>query len=299
MSNSEEIYNAILRIIKNIYLTNRFIFIIDGLDDILNNTEFKAEIITGLIRASDIINSSIKKCTINVKIILLIRDDVLNLCRDPNLSKILRDSSIRLNWAIDNNPYESDLLKLVEKRVDIALNEENSLPKLWSKLFPEKISNKSSLEYVLDNIIYRPRDILQFFIEAQKSYSINKNFSSEDLRSILSSYSNDYFIEALRDELTGFFPNDFVTKLPDILSHMGSQYFYLSKFENECNKYPEFKEISKADVLEKLFVAGYIGQHRPRDSGDYTVFSYRNFHEKFIAEHECILHRGLLRALTI
>ena len=79
---------------------------------------------------------------------------------------------------------------------------------------------------------------------------------------------------------------------------MGYREFYLKDFEEECNNYPEFESISKHDVLEKLFDAGYIGQHRPRENRDYTVFSYRNVRESFVAEHECIIHRGLLRALS-
>lgn len=115
---AEEIYTAIKNSIKDIYLPRKFILIIDGLDDILNNTEFKAEIITGLIRAVDEINRVFKKTTLSIKTIILIRDDILNLCRDPNLSKISRDSGIRLSWAIDGDPYDSDLIQLVCKRID-------------------------------------------------------------------------------------------------------------------------------------------------------------------------------------
>ena len=103
----------------------------------------------------------------------------------------------------------------------------------------------------------------------------------------------------MRDELTGFFPDEVVTHLPDILSKMGTKYFYLSDLENECNHYPEFKDVPARMILEKLFNAGYIGQQRPREKKDYTVFSYRNPRESFQEEHECILHRGLMRALTI
>ena len=103
----------------------------------------------------------------------------------------------------------------------------------------------------------------------------------------------------MRDELTGFFPNDAVTLLPDILTQMGTRYFYLSEFEKICQHYPEFDNVSSRLILEKLFDAGYIGQHRPREGLDYTVFSYRNPREKFVPNHECIVHRGLTRALTI
>lgn len=296
---AEQIYTAIRNSIQNIYLTKHFLLVIDGLDDILNSTEFKAEIITGLIRAVEDINRAFKNTTLSIKTIVLIRDDILNLCRDPNQSKIVRDSGIRLSWTIQDNPYESDLIKLVEKRVDDVTGVEGSFAQMWDDVFPESIGAKNTLEYILDNIIYRPRDILQFFLEAQKEFVPNRQLTVEKIQTALSRYSDEYFVDAMRDELTGFFPNDAVTLLPDVLSQMGTRYFYLSEFEKECQNYPEFDNVSSRLILEKLFAAGYIGQHRPREGLDYTVFSYRNLREKFNPNHECIVHRGLTRALTI
>lgn len=231
--------------------------------------------------------------------LILIRDDILNLCRDPNLSKIVRDSGIRLQWDIPDNPFDSDLLQLVEKRIDDASGGHNSFAQMWEEVFPETIGGRSSIDYILDNVIYRPRDILQFFIEIQKEFVPNRKLSVEKVQAALARYSVEYFVDAMRDELTGFFPDEVVTHLPDILSKMGTKYFYLSDLENECNHYPEFKDVPVRMILEKLFNAGYIGQQRPREKKDYTVFSYRNPRESFQEEHECILHRGLMRALTI
>lgn len=269
------------------------------MDDILNNTEFKSEIITGLIRAVDEINRVFKKSTLSIKTIILIRDDILNLCRDPNFSKIVRDSGIQLSWAIDDNPYDSDLIQLVGKRIDEVAGYQNSFQNVWKDIFPENIRSRTTLEYVLENIIYRPRDILQFFIEIQKEFVFGTKLTSEKIETALARYSNEYFVDAMRDELTGFFPDNVVTKLPDILIKMGTRYFYLSEFENECSHFSEFEGMPCRVLLEKLFVAGYIGQHRPRERMDYTVFSYRNPRERFQEDHECILHRGLTRALTL
>ena len=297
---AEQIYTAIRNSIQNIYLNNKkFILIIDGLDDILNNLEFKSEIITGLIRAVEEINRVFKTTTLSIKMIILIRDDILNLCRDPNLSKIVRDSSIRLSWAIPGNPYDSNLIRLVSKRIDEVTLSENSFEQMWKDIFPDLIGTKPSLDYVLENIIYRPRDILQFFIEIQKVFIPGKRLTVDKLQAALASYSEEYFIDAMRDELTGFFPDEVVTMLPDVLSKMGTRYFFMPEFEDECSKYVEFNSVSPQVILEKLFNAGYIGQHRPRDGMDYTVFSYRNSRETFQFEHECIVHRGLTRALTI
>lgn len=300
LQGAEQIYKAIRESIRTIYYDKKFVLVIDGLDDILNSVEFKSEIITGLIRAVAEINVVFSKTTLSVKMIVLIRDDILNLCRDPNLSKIIRDSGIRLSWEIPgNNPYDSNLIKLVNKRINKVIQSENAFEQMWKEIFPDTIGNKPSLEYVLENIIYRPRDILQFFLEVQKGFIPEKKLTVEKLQNALARYSDEYFIDAMRDELTGFFPNEVVTMLPNILSKMGTRYFYLPEFENECRNYKEFDSTSPQAILEKLFDAGYIGQHRPRDGMEYTVFSFRNLRETFQPEHECIVHRGLLRALTI
>ena len=297
---AEEIYRAVRDSIKNIYLAKSFALLIDGLDDILINSEFKPEIITGLIRAINEINSVFNHTTLRIKTIIFIRDDILALCRDPNLSKITRDSSIHLSWTIDGDPFDSDLLQLVEKRVVEATGGCNSLENVWSEIFPPYIGSKPSVEYVLDNIIYRPRDILQFFIEVQKEFQPGQKITIDKLQTVLEKYSDEYFVDAMEDELTGFFPNEVVTHLPDVLMQMGSQYFYQDQFQKECSNYTAFTGVSTTSILERLFNAGYIGQHRPKTKNDdYTVFSYRNPREKFVPEHECIVHRGLRRALTI
>lgn len=296
---AEQIYSAIKRTIQTLYVGKKFIMIIDGLDDILSNSEFRAEIITGLIRAAEEINRAFRKTTLSVKCLILIRNDILNLCRDPNQSKIVRDSGIKLSWNLPDGPFDSDLLKLVSKRVDVVTGKENSLRTVWTDVFPDTICGKPSIEYVLGNVIYRPRDVLQFFIEAQKEFVKGRRLSEEKVQNALQRYSDDYFVDAMRDELTGFFPNDAVTALPDVLSKMGAQLFYPYEFAEQCANCLAFKDVDTNQVLEALFQAGYIGQHRPREKNDYTVFSYRNPREKFQPEHECILHRGLMRGLTI
>ena len=300
LQGAEQIYFSISRVLRPLYLQKKFILIVDGLDDILHNSEFRPEIITGLIRATEEINSFFAKSTLSLKILILIRDDILSMCRDPNLSKIMRDSSFKLSWSINDNPWESDLLQLVGKRIDAVTGRENSFEQAWGEIFPDNIHGKSTLSYVLDNIIYRPRDILQFFLEAQKEFVQGRKFTVDKVWTILFNYSNEYFLDAMKDELTGFFPDGAINMLPNLFMRLGQQYFYLPKFEEECRKYAEFEGVVTRDMFEKLFVAGYIGQRRPRDATtDRTVFSYRNPQERFQEDHECIIHRGLMRALTI
>lgn len=87
--------------------------------------------------------------------------------------------------------------------------------------------------------------------------------------------------------------------MPTVLSKIGQKYFRVDDFKGECNKHKEFENVDATELLKKMFNDGYIGQHRPKAVGEYTVFKYRNPRETFSEDHECIVHRGLMRSLTI
>ena len=297
---AEQIYSAIKRAIKDLYFErNRVILILDGLDDLLNNSSFDAKIITGLIRAIDFINRDFYKSTLKLKIIVLIREDMLNLCRDPNISKIIRDSGIKLSWKISPHDEitETDLIRLASKRMDEIVGVPNSFCQVWDEIFPSEIDGKSSINYVLNNIIFRPRDILQFFIEVQGIFR-GRKLSEDDVENALHSFSSNYFISAMNDELTGFLPDEAVTQLTAILANVGGREFDLNDFSNECDRYKCFDSIDRRDILRLLYNDGYIGQQQPRQNNPYTAYSYIHTNVKYDETHKWILHRGLMRGLA-
>jgi len=79
-----------------------YYLIIDGLDDILINSDrvFQSTVLTGLLRAADEINTKFIHATLHLKILIMMRSDILNLCIDPNLQKIKDDSCINLSWKM-------------------------------------------------------------------------------------------------------------------------------------------------------------------------------------------------------
>lgn len=301
LSGAEQIYSSIYKAIKTVYMGDiHYYLIIDGLDDILINSDriFQSTVLTGLLRAADEINTKFIHETLHLKILIMMRSDILNLCVDSNIQKIKDDSCINLSWKIDDNLYESDLVKLVEKRLNITNDREIDFEEYWNSIFPQLVGTKPSFEYMLENIIYRPRDILRFFKESQMKFK-NRRYTIDEFEMLLTDYSENYFLDAMKNELAGFFPDEIVNKLPEIISKLGSQYFYMHDVEKIINADSSLASINVYNLLDKLFNAGYIGQHRPRDIQNYTVFKYRNPHETFHENDECIIHRGLQRALSL
>ena len=45
-------------------------------------------------------------------------------------------------------------------RFEVALDRKIDLEEMWEEIFPASINEKQSGDYVLENLIYRPRDVL-------------------------------------------------------------------------------------------------------------------------------------------
>jgi hypothetical protein len=181
--------------------------------------------------------------------------------------------------------------------MDEVTNTTDSFCQVWDEIFPSEIGGKNSLSYVLNNIIYRPRDILQFFVEAQNVFC-GRKLSEDDVENALHDFSSKYFIDAMNDELTGFFPDEAVTQLTSILANVGGREFDLVDFSTECDRYKCFDSIDRRDILRRLYNDGYIGQQQPRQNGSYTAYSYIHTNVKYDESHKWILHRGLMRGLA-
>lgn len=292
LTGTDEIADKGIEVLKKAYLGEKYFYIIiDGLDDALRGKQFSSDIITGLIRAAEAINNKLR-LTLHLKIIILLRSDIYELCRDPDLTKIKRDSTINLSWTKD------DLQNIVIKRIQNKYPQYLQFEEFWKEFAPARYKEKKSSTILFELTLLRPRDILQFFIECQDLYGNQNNLSFSEFSTTIAGYSKNYFISEMKDELTGIFPDEFVTAIPSVLSQLGSRVF----LEEDLQKIIDAQqlEISAKRMLETMYSSGYIGQLRLRDGGKHFVsFSHVNPFDRFSPKDKCILHRGLVKALNV
>ena len=274
---ANDIFSILLDILRPVHLgESKFRMVFDGLDDILRASSLKTEIITGLVRATNEINNAFYKKELNFKTIVLIRSDIFDLCRDPDISKIKLASVINLSWLPAGNIYDSDLAKLVLARFNMKGKLYNSFRDAWQAYFPKTIDGKDSLEYMLDNTLYKPRDILVFFSLAQKMIlQHNRQLTEGDFKLLLSKYSTDYFVVQMQDELTGFLPDDAINELQTVISRIGNRRFDFDTFNHEMCLHKEFINTKAEDVLKLMFERGYIGQYRKRPNHPREEFYFQ------------------------
>lgn len=286
---------------KNIYFDdNKIILTIDGVDDILRLKKMKNEIILGLIRSIDNLNLCFENNCAPIKIILLIREDIVNQLTDPDLAKIKRDGSILLDWSRNLD----GLKKLVNLRFKLSGVKEDMVDDWWGNIFPKRIKNKDSWEYILDFTLYRPRDILQFLKTCQELYPEKEKLLYSDVQNALNEYSTNYFIEEMKNELTGFIRDDLIVILPTILQKLGDRSFYLEQFYEIAMQQPSIKNVNKDEIkslLLLLYTVGYVGQlHNINRKGNVSViFKYRTPKVNIDYTLKFITHRGLFKGLGI
>lgn len=289
-------------VIEDVFLNEKRIsIVIDGVDDILRFKKQQLNILSSLIRSVDYLNESFFSISKDIKIILCIREDILSSITDPDLNKIKRDSSIAIEWGNNND----GLKEVVKRRFVYSGLDSSESTDYWNYIFPKKVRGKDSWEYVQQFTLYKPRDILQFLKICQELYPEEQSIGFRDIHTAVKRYSKDYFIEEMKNEVTGFVNDDVITLLPSVFQKIGDSKFTLQQFVSHYNNQGENKkEEDLRLLLVLLYEAGYVGQllvnHGKRGRVNHSViFKYRNPNSQVDMSGTFIIHQGIKAGLGI
>lgn len=289
-----------IKLLSDIYYRDEKIIIsIDGVDDILRFKKNQLEILSSLIRSVDYLNEKFLKNKLPIKIIIFIREDIVSSVTDPDINKIKRDGSILLSWA---NRLD-DLKCIVNLRFLLSGLTEEQLDSHWERIFPRKIRGKDSWMYILEYTLYKPRDVLQFLKCCQDNYPDKDELGFSEMQNVLKIYSKEYFIEEMKNEITGYVDDFLINILPSVFRKMGRKDFALNELKRIVNEQSVSKEYSELDIkslLQLLFEAGYIGQKiKGLNKKESIIFKYRNTTASIDFSQKFITHKGLHIGLGI
>lgn len=284
--------------LAELYLNKKVYLLIDGVDDILRIKKNQIDVLSSLLRSIDSINTFFSKNEINAKIILFIREDILALVNDPDMNKIKRDALINLSW---NNNIDG-LKEIVELRLHYD-NGSDIKNELWKKIFPSKIKEQPSWEVILTHTLYKPRDILQFLKICQECYPQKNYLSYSETNEAIKVYSRDYFIEEMKNELSGYTADDLINILPAVFQRIGGTAFFFINFKNNVEKQLSSQNVDEIDLkqlLLVLFEAGYVGQLvKGVNRKESVIFKYRNPSATIDYSQRFLIHKGIQKGLGV
>lgn len=292
--------DEMINILSDVYFNNKKIIIsIDGVDDILRFKKNQLEILSSLIRSVDYLNDRFYKNKLPIKIILFIREDIICSVTDPDINKIKRDGSIVLSWC---NRLD-DLKSIVKLRFKLSGVKEKDIDNKWESLFPRRIRDQDSWTFVLEHTLYKPRDILQFLKCCQENYAEKEYLNYSEMQTVLKNYSKDYFIEEMKNEITGFVNDDLINILPSVFRKVGKRkfdYFELKDIINTQSHTKKYNDLDVKNLLQLLFEAGYMGQIIKTGKGkESVIFKHRNSTANIDYGQKFIIHKGLHKGLGI
>ena len=162
-------------------LTERkpIIFLIDELDKGWDASEDAKAFIGGLFQAAIAINQLSDNFSVIVSLRKELYDNIPALYDD---FQKYNDIFEVIQW--DNKA----LLKLIAKRISHSLPELGKLSNIekWRMIFKEQIHHIDSFEYIVSRSLYRPREIIQFCIEA-RDRAVEKRYNKIDANAIVTS----------------------------------------------------------------------------------------------------------------
>ena len=199
-----------------------------------------------------------------VHIIAAIRNEIIfamdRFIQTNELNKITDGFSAPIRWTYSNtNSYNHPIIQILMKRISIATNDSSPKFQQW---FPEKINNKDTANYILDNGWNKPRDIVRLLIAAQND-SLHCNdtvFTQAAFDSLRKEYSKNSLTE-IRQELQSLYSSEEIEMVLRMLRG-GPQYTTAEEIRKRAAKKSRariFWDERQDDILEDFYRVGLWG----------------------------------------
>lgn len=292
-----QLVDYLWKLIESVRSESRHYVVIDGLDDILTSNEVQYQALAALALEVSRINDRFNASRVPAKIVLLMRSDLYQKLPGTNKTKWARDSGVTINWYSDTrSPEESELLSLLNLRASFCLDRDVDVMNAW---FPRMIDGQTSQKFLLDLTRHRPRDIIQLMKEIQKfTRSSEGRISRDEILGGARSYSLEYFLPEVKDELVGFLDGDLTQQIFNVISVLRSRDF---RYDDLVRVGAEYG-VSPDDVKRAgaaLYECSVLGSVHGSQGYDHYTFKYRNPHSSFAAGGRLMLHKGIWKAMNV
>lgn len=263
------------------------------------------ELLISLFKAVQNIRAELSGAAPNIRMVIFLRDDIFDLCRDVDKNKWL-DRAIMLNWD------ESQLRSLIKFRLARAAQLCGHIVDVedaWTTTFsPSAIrfstnGGKSieTFKYLTGRTFLRPRDLISYIREcARVAQSMGcEQITINHIKEAGSAHSS-YMRRELIDELFPVLED--VSEIFDVLSRIRKQIFTRKEFNDRYREYQNQlpferrSKLSETQVLKILFHFNVLGNIT---TANHRSFAYNSDVKVFNPDENLCIHNGLINSLKI
>ena len=276
--------------------STRHLVVIDGLDDILTNRKAQFDALAALVLETNRLNLAFQRSQVKAKVIVLCRTDLFEKLPGANKNKIRQDSAVHLDWYQDpRQPEDSSLVKLVSLRAQLA---DPSIVNLFETYFPSQVEGRDIVTFLLELTRHTPRDFIQILRHVQQ-FAGPHILTRDQVLSGTRSYSINYFLPEIRDELVGYVSDEDVEATVALIGSLRKRDFYLDELQSKSRDQERYARVNLPEVISALFECSALGNLRSSGATTYYTFKFRNRNSTLNLEDRLILHRGMWKAMNL
>jgi hypothetical protein len=248
--------------------SNGYFVFFDDLDIWFSAAETRSsDALISLLRASKRVNNEVfGKHGILAKAVILMRDDIASYLasRYADSAKIFSSYSCHIDWYQEQYAGKPDfedqlnLKRFINRRIKYAFAAaQRAIDETdpWSALVSPAISDRSSFKYVVNQTLFRPRDLLLFF-KPLESGSYAYPLKKSEINTLIGAYSSELAKE-IKSELSSFYSSEQVETIFSALSEINREHVTYREAMQVVQEH--CKDVNAEELLDYLFDRSIIG----------------------------------------
>lgn len=281
---------------------SRYTVVYDELDDRFRDDEYYRHSIISLLKAADHINLKALESRVKAKIIILLRTDIFSIFNDPDLNKIKRVNTLKIDWGT-RVAVSSPLIGMVisKAKKSSILMSVLSDEEVFRSLFPQAISGINPERYILERSFFRPRDVITILNLIIEKYPNSDYFGWKGFLDVKKEYS-EYLLDEIRNEMYGHYGDDEIDSIFKLLKNYNKHFVDYKELKEymEKNQF-HYKDLDLEKMLIGLFKFNAIGNkwYNEYKRKEYYTWAHRDEKADLDLDKIMVIHLGLREALSM
>lgn len=316
-------------------LQRDYFLFIDGIDIRPSSIPYPdyLECVKGLANAVWTLNndflSNIRDSRGRLRVILLVRPDIMNSLDLQNMNSKVRDNSVVLDWLTTYPEHrDSNLFAVTDRLLGVQQDKMLEVGQAWDHYFPfnassvhARLQSHTSFISVLRHSLYRPRDVLTMLTVLRDNLIAQKRgdsdvFAAKDFEApAFNRAYSDYLLGEVKDHLSFYYrAGDYELFLKFFQFLNGRSRFSYAQYSEAFAAFNEFLDRGRYDrpafcesadsFLQFLYELNVLGYITDTDSGPFFGLCFRersasNIAPKVRTHVRYDIHYGLMKALDL
>lgn len=270
-------------------------------------------LIRDLLYAVSRVNRTVGANTSALGVVASVRSEVLNEVNrvGPEIGRDVDDLGIRVNWNVRSDDPTQPILRIVENKIKYSEIQFDEQPTddIWDMYFPKSAYSRDFKQYLLDNSMFKPRNIVTLLSLAKNYQPKSLTISTDAIEEVQLEFSRKTWRE-IEEELSGEYSSDQVGAIKSILTGYRSR-FHINDLQDRINELSRIdsrvkagfsKESDVVKLIQSLYRVGAIGNRYfvqgPVKEEIRFGWIFRDSYEPLL-DKEFLIHESLIKNLQL